>query len=69
VTTRELIAELAGTVCRCGSTKVARQTFCKRCYYRLPEFLRRALYRRVGQGYEQAYAQAAKMLDTPEASQ
>lgn len=64
--TRELIAELQGTVCRCGGTKQAGNTFCRGCFYSLPKPLRGALYRRVGQGYEQAYQAAAAALSQRE---
>lgn len=59
---RELIDELLGTVCRCGNPKGARKTFCGACYYRLPPPVRNALYRRIGEGYEDAYAQATALL-------
>ena len=59
---RELIRELGGTTCRCGSRKQSRQTFCRRCYYKLPPPMRQALYNRVGNGYEHAYEQAEEYL-------
>lgn len=59
-----LAAELFGTRCLCGSAKESRQTFCRRCYFRLPKELRIALYRRLGHGYEDAYQRAAKFLDS-----
>jgi len=62
---RELIQELRGVVCRCGREKHSGETFCKACYFRLPPLLRRALYKRVGEGYENAYAEACGFLDTP----
>lgn len=58
----ELIRELNGNRCRCGETKAEGQTFCRRCYYQLPKAMRSALYRRVGAGYEEAYAAAANHL-------
>jgi hypothetical protein len=60
--TETLVRELAGPVCRCGRPKSARRTFCSRCYYRLPPQLRSALYRRIGEGYEEAYAAAVAAL-------
>lgn len=59
---RELIIELNGELCRCGKTKASGQTFCRRCYFALPRPMRSALYRRVGAGYEAAYAAAANHL-------
>ena len=59
----ELYLELTGTVCRCQNEKVSGQTFCKACYFRLPGQLAVKLYRRMGAGYEGAYAEAATWLD------
>jgi hypothetical protein len=58
-----ILTELAGGACRCGSAKKPRQAFCKSCYQRLPRLRRVALYKRVGEGYEQAYAAACEYLD------
>lgn len=60
--TKLLIDELIGTKCRCGNTKRTRNTFCGRCYFRLPMQLRNDLYKGVGNGYEQAYAAAISIL-------
>ena len=60
---RELILELRGTRCRCGAPKTERQTFCHSCYYALMPSQRQALYQRIGEGYEQAYAAAEMRLD------
>lgn len=57
-----LMRELAGNICHCGKPKVPRQTFCRSCYYRLPAAMRAALYRRMGEGYEEAYAAAVTLL-------
>ncbi|MCA9270504.1 MAG: hypothetical protein KDA41_18610 [Planctomycetales bacterium] len=63
----ELLDELVGTTCRCGAAKKTRQTFCRRCWYRLPLPLRGRLYSRFGSGYEEAYAEAVELLDRPAA--
>lgn len=60
--TETLVRELAGTTCRCGRVKRARMTFCGRCYHALPPPLRAALYRPIGEGYEDAYAAAVASL-------
>src|SRR5579859_7574064 len=57
-----LIRELRGTVCRCGRTKNTMQTFCRACYFLLTPAQRKALYRHVGEGYEEAYADAERVL-------
>lgn len=65
---RDLIAELIGTQCRCGATKESRQTFCKRCYFRLRKDLQRRLYRRMGHGYEEAYRDAVAFIESLDAA-
>ena len=59
---RELMAELSSATCRCGKPKRMRETFCNHCYRTLPPPMRRALYRLVGEGYEEAYAAAVEHL-------
>jgi hypothetical protein len=58
----DLLRELAGTTCRCGRPKRGRQTFCLDCYVRLTPPRRRALYSLIGEGYEEAYADAVASL-------
>lgn len=53
--------ELGGVTCRCGREKRRGQTFCHWCYYRLPTHIRKALYRRIGEGYEEAYRDALEL--------
>jgi uncharacterized OB-fold protein len=57
-----LITELAGVRCRCGRAKAPRQTFCRQCFFKLPRELRRAVYARVGDGYEIAYVRSTRYL-------
>ena len=45
-----------------SSALVAGQTFCRRCYFALPQDMRKRLYRLVGDGYEQAYDGAVEFL-------
>ena len=61
-TARDLIHELYAEQCRCDRPKERGETFCKRCYFNLPKPMRQALYRRVGEGYEAAYAAAVKHI-------
>jgi hypothetical protein len=76
---RDLVLELAGTVCKapgrlpgeCGKTKARGKTFCYDCYMRLPLALRRALYSHMNEGYDRAHEEAIayfrrKQLDYPE---
>jgi hypothetical protein len=59
----EAVAELRGTKCRCGLSKPSGNTFCRECYWQLPQPLRRALYHRVDNGYMEAYTAAVEYLD------
>ena len=58
----EMVKELAGGVCRCGAKKVKGQSFCGRCFYRLPRVNRQRMYQAFGQGYEDAYRDAVALL-------
>jgi hypothetical protein len=40
------VSDLRAGECRCGSPKVPRQFFCRRCYWKLPEAYRQRLWRR-----------------------
>lgn len=62
----ELVQELAGNRCQCGATKNKGQTFCRRCYFKLSREVCLALYRRIGEGYEEAYRAAISRLGPSE---
>lgn len=57
-----LVRELEGKKCFCGARKAPMQTFCSSDYFALPKDIRNALYNRIGEGYEQAYAEARKFF-------
>jgi hypothetical protein len=57
-----LLEELMATKCRCRAAKLRNQTFCRLCYLRLPRALQRDLYKRLGDGYEEAYHAAVDHL-------
>ncbi len=57
------IRELRSEQCQCGRGKKSGKSFCYSCWKRLPEDLQRALYRRIGEGYEAAYERAVMHLD------
>lgn len=63
MTPDQLVTELRGNACRCGTPKRPMMTLCGKCYRALPREMQLALYRRVGKGYEEAYAAAAGWLD------
>lgn len=61
--TTDLIVSLRSVRCpMCGNGKKPAQTMCYGCYKKLPRDLQQALYRRVGAGYEQAFADAMEHL-------
>jgi hypothetical protein len=57
-----LLTELRGSRCRCGVPKMPGRTFCRKCYYALSEAVRKALYKRMGNGYQEAYEVAVRAL-------
>ncbi len=59
---KEIIDELMGTKCRCGANKKTQNTFCGVCFHKLPKPMKYALYKRVGDGYEEAYLAAVAHL-------
>ena len=53
---------LLSAECECGRAKKSGNSFCNRCYKALPKYLQRRLYRRVGEGYEEAHGEARAIL-------
>lgn len=56
------LRELDSTTCVCGATKRRRNSFCSKCFYRLPRGLRNRLYRTVAEGYAEIYDEAKDYL-------
>lgn len=56
------IRELDSEQCLCERPKWRGRSFCYNCYKSLPPDMQRALYRRIGEGYEEAYETAVKWL-------
>lgn len=54
--------ELSRDTCDCGAGKERNQTFCKRCYFKLPWEMRPRLYKKMGHGYEEAVDEAKEVL-------
>ena len=46
----------------CGKAKERRRAFCLNCYLWLPSVMQRGLWRRIGSGFEEAYACAVKWM-------
>lgn len=60
---RTAIVSLRSDVCpHCGGHKSPHKSICFRSWSKLPGFMKQALYRRVGEGYEAALAQALDYL-------
>lgn len=59
---QKALQELKEDRCFCGLPKVSGQSFCRSCYFTLPDSWRRTLYARFGSGYEQALAKAKDYL-------
>jgi hypothetical protein len=59
---QEACMALAATKCICRKPKQQRRAFCLGCYLRLPPGMQKALWRKVGHGFEQAYAAAKERL-------
>ena len=60
---RFFIESLKSEECQCERPKKRGFAFCYGCYQRLPQGMRRALYRPVGEGFEQAYEDACRYLN------
>ena len=54
--------ELMSDGCACGRPKKSKYSFCYGCYMSLPGDMRRDLYQKIGDGYEEAYEAAIKWL-------
>ncbi len=63
ISKQEAFDDLTGTVCKgCGGPKKSMMSHCRRCYFSLPPKLRKALYKWIGSGYEEAYTESLAML-------
>lgn len=54
---------LKSQVCRCNNSKNVQMPFCRDCFQKLPAAIAKALYQRIGFGFEQAYKLACDTLD------
>lgn len=57
------LEQIKGDECLCGRTKKPRQAVCFTCWRRLPRDLQRRLYSRLGEGFEEAFDEAAQYID------
>lgn len=59
---RDALMALVSKQCHCGNPKDSGRSHCRTCYFHLPPQLRKSLYRRVGEGYEEAYTESLEVL-------
>jgi ribosomal protein L40E len=63
ISANDALQQLLGNVCQgCNGHKPSRMSHCRRCYFSLPKAMQRALYKRIGEGYEAAYAESLEMI-------
>lgn len=55
--------ELMGEECLCERSKKSGHAFCYRDFKELPGDLQKVLYRRIGNGYEEAFEDAVNFLE------
>jgi hypothetical protein len=58
------VETLKSEECLCGRVKKPGNSFCFRCYKELPADMQKALYRKMGDGYEEAFEEAVAWLQT-----
>ena len=61
--TRQAVSDLKSVTCHCGAAKPPMNSHCRRCYFALPQPMRRALYKKIRNGYEEAYQASCEYLD------
>jgi len=66
MTNLDALKALRSTVCACGNSKSTMRTFCGPCYSKLPSTAQRALYKKIFEGYLEAYEAALKLLGMSE---
>jgi hypothetical protein len=63
MTKGEILESFKGQICAaCGGKKGPRMSHCTPCYHSLPPEQRQALYRRFGDGYEEAFLASLEYL-------
>lgn len=56
------LSELKSEECFCGKSKKSKFSFCFNCFRELPSDIRKRLYNKIGNGYEEAYDDAIVYL-------
>jgi len=58
----QALRELGGMVCACGAKKERNHSFCRECYFALPPEVRKTLFKRLNDGYANAWDDAKEWL-------
>jgi hypothetical protein len=59
----EILESLGSTECAgCKGPKPRKRSHCRTCYYAPPQYMRQALYRGFGSGYEEAFEESLRYL-------
>lgn len=53
--------------CQCGEPKKQRMAFCYSCFKILPDHMQKAIYRKIGNGFDEALETSAEWLRDKEA--
>lgn len=62
--TKSILDNFIGTECAgCGKYKPSKMSHCRRCYFKLPKYLRDPLYKPFGGGYEEAFRASVRFLN------
>ena len=56
--------ELRSNECACGATKKRGYVFCYKCFKNLPQEMQVDLYKKLGEGYEDAREEAGRYLES-----
>ena len=56
------LRELGSDTCICGSRKARGQSFCRECFFALPQGLRNRLYLTISEGYAEVHDEAKDYL-------
>lgn len=62
MTTKEILESFEGKTCVCGKYKQSRMSHCRSCYFKLPPEMRKALYKRFYEGYQEAFNRSLEFL-------
>jgi hypothetical protein len=65
----EILRIFMSLTCFCGKDKKPQMSHCTSCYYLLPSDARKALWRKIGKGYEEAFRESLAILERQKTAQ